>query len=442
MTKLLSTFFNKKKISIKNAKGIYFYTKSGKKITDLTSGYTGHAILGWGNKKILEAISKQSKKFCHIDYKVFDDENREKLASLILSNKKNKLDKVFLVGSSGAEACEAAMKMSYQYFYDLGFKEKKYFISRKQSYHGCTTHSLSIGDRPNLYFYQNILAKNCKKISEHNKYRYQKSNENDEDYAQRSAKDLEKKILSIGPNKVCAYIAETIAGGLVGDVPPNKNYWKKIRKVCDKYNVHLIIDEVWCGTGTSGKNFCIDWDDVTPDFVFISKTLAAGYGALSAVITRKKITDIIKKKSGQIFYSNTHQGHSLSVAAAYATQKIINNNKFLNEVLIKGNFLRKTITDELKNMDFFSNVRGRGLRNSIEYKSDNNIIFSNAIKKKMLQKNIFIDAKWHRICLPIALNISRNELEKNLDILIKIFKDVHENWPKIKKNKYNLEKFF
>ena len=128
MKKLLSTFL--KKINIKSAKGIYLYTKSGKIITDLTAGYTGHAILGWGNKKILQAISKQSKKFCHIDYKVFEDENREKLASLILSNKINKLDKVFLVGSSGAEACEAAMKMSYQYFYDLGFKEKNIYFRK------------------------------------------------------------------------------------------------------------------------------------------------------------------------------------------------------------------------------------------------------------------------------------------------------------------------
>ena len=442
MKKLLSTFFEKKKINIKSAKGIYLYTKSGKTITDLTAGYTGHAILGWGNKKILQAISKQSKKFCHIDYKVFEDENRERLASLILSNKINKLDKVFLVGSSGAEACEAAMKMSYQYFYDLGFKEKKYFISRKQSYHGCTTHALSIGDRPNLYFYQNILASNCKKISEHNKYRYQRNDENDESYAKRSAMELEKKILSIGPDRVCAFVAETIAGGLVGDVPPNKNYWKKIRKVCDKYNIHLIIDEVWCGTGTSGKNFCIDWDNITPDFIFISKTLAAGYGALSAFITKKKIADVIENKSGQIFYSNTHQGHSLSVAAACATQKIINNNKFLKEVNHKGNFLRKTIKDELKNMEFFFNVRGRGLRNSIEYKSDNNILFSNAIKEQMLKKNIFVDAKWHRICLPLALNITQKEIENNLDILINVFKNVHNNWFNIKRKKINSEKFF
>ena len=76
-------------------------------------------------------------------------------------------------------------------------------------------------------------------------------------------------------------------GGLVGDVPPTKNYWKKIRRVCDKNKIHLILDEVWCGTGTSGKIYCIDWDGITPDFLFLGKTLGAGYAPVSAFLTKK-----------------------------------------------------------------------------------------------------------------------------------------------------------
>ncbi len=440
MKKLLKTFLNQKNIEIKKADGIYFYDSKGKKYTDLTGGYTGHAILGWGNKEIQKAIYNQAKKYCHIDYKFFSDPNRERLANLLLAKSKH-LNKFFLVGSSGAEACEAAMKMSYQYFYEKGYKNKKYFISRKQSYHGCTTHALSLGDRPNLSFYNKILSKNCFKINEHNKYRYKKNNENDEEYSERSAKELEKKILSIGPEKICAFVGETIAGGLIGDVPPSKNYWKKIRKICNKYNIHLILDEVWCGTGTSGKIFCFDWDNIAPDFVFISKTLAAGYGALSAVITHNKITDLISKKSGQIFYSNTHQGHSLSVAAALSVQKIIHKNEFLKNVNKKGSFLRNTLTSELSGNDFFYNVRGRGLRNSLEYNTDNNQKFGNFIKKEMLNKKIFIDAKWHRVAFPLALNISHKELEQNLNIFLETFKKIQKKWPLLKKESINTPTF-
>ena len=109
---------------------------------------------------------------------------------------------------------------------------------------------------------------------------------------------------------------------------------------------------------------------------------------------------------------------------------------------MKGNFLRKTIYDELKNYSFFKNVRGRGLRNSFEYNTTNNSLFGYFLKHEMLKKKIFIDSKWHRVCLPIALNINYLELEKNLDILIKTFKKVQNNWPKLSKQTVKFEKFF
>ena len=86
-------------------------------------------------------------------------------------------------------------------------------------------------------------------------------------------------------------------GGLVGDVPPAKNLLKYIRKICTKYNVHLILDEVWCGTGTSGKIYCIDWDGVNPDLVFMGKTLSAGYAPISAVAATKKFENLLIKKN-------------------------------------------------------------------------------------------------------------------------------------------------
>ena len=167
------------------------------------------------------------------------------------------------------------------------------------------------------------------KIKEHNKYRHKKKNETDLEYSLRSANHLEKKIKEIGAENIAGFIGETMLGGLIGDVPPTKNYWKLIRKkICDKYDIHLILDEVWCGTGTSEKYHCIEWDSVTPDFLFICKTLAAGYMPISAILTHNKIENIIKNGQGQIQYSNTFQGHSVSTAAALAVQKIINQKNF------------------------------------------------------------------------------------------------------------------
>lgn len=432
---ILRTFLNKNKyLTITSGKGIYIFSRR-KRFTDLTSGMTGHAILGWSNKKIIKAIHDQAKKIGHVDYKNYIDPNRDKLARIMLLNKINKLNRVFFVGSSGSEACEAAVKMSYQYFYDQGKKNKNIFISRKQSYHGSTSQSLSLGDRPNLSFFKNISNKNIYKVSEHNIYRHKKDSESIEEYTQRSVKEIENKILKIGPERVCAFVGETITGGLTGDVPPSKNYWKLVRKICDKYNIHLILDEVWCGTGTSGKNFCCDWDEITPDFIFLSKTLAAGYGALSAVVTHSGISDVIKNKGqGQIQYSNTHQGHSISVAAALAVQNIINQKTFLRKVESKGEYLRKYLHDSLEKNDFYLNVRGRGLRNSLEYKCSNNNLFGTHLKLKLFdQHKIIVDAKWHRICFPLALNISKAQLDENLDKVVKTFNYLKNNWNKYKK---------
>ena len=215
------------------------------------------------------------------------------------------------------------------------------------------------------------------------------SNENDTNYLNRCVNELEKTILKIGPEKICGFVGETIMGGLVGDVPPLKNYWLKIKKICKKYNIHLILDEVWCGTGTSGKIYCFDWDKVEPDFVFISKTLAAGYGALSAVITNSQIEKVLKKGQGQVQYSNTHQGHSLSVAAALAVQSIIHKKDFLKGVIDKGNFIRNYFETELGNQEFFSNIRGRGMRNTLEYQCDNKNLFGSLLKENYSGKIVF-----------------------------------------------------
>jgi len=432
MKHLLKTFPNRKfDANIVKAKDIFVYTNKNKKLMDMTGGFTGHAILGWGVKKIEQAIQTQLKKVPHIDYKVYGDENREKLSKILTKNISINLNKVFLVGGSGSEACEAAMKLSYQAHHDNGKEKKRIFLSRKQSYHGSTIAVTSLGDRPNLLFYKNLHDKTNFKIQEHNKYRHKKKNETDLEYSHRSAKDLEIKIKKIGPENISGFVGETMLGGLIGDVPPTKYYWKLVRKICDKYDIHLIIDEVWCGTGTSGKYHCIEWDSVTPDFLFICKTLAAGYMPISAVLTTTKIENIIKRGQKQIQYSNTFQGHSVACAAALEVQKIINQTEFLKRVNKLGYYFRNNLETLLKDNDFFLNVRGRGLRNSLEYNCDEKNLFGIELANIMLEDhNIIISGKWHRVCFSQSLNIKKKELDLFLDKFSKTFKKIQSKWTK------------
>lgn len=442
MKSLAKTFNLNFEETIIRGKGVYLFTKK-QKYLDLTSGLTGTSILGWGNKKIENSIKIQLKKICHIDYKYFNDENREKFSKLILSKSESKLDKFFFVGGSGGEACEAAMKLSYQYHLSLGNNKKKWFISRKQSYHGSSSDAIAVGERPNLNIFKDFFPKYRAKVNDHNKYSNKFKNETDLEYEDRCIKEIERKILTIGPEKISGFIGETIMGGLIGDVPPTENYWKKIRMLCDKYKIHLIIDEVWCGTGTSGKIYCIDWDQIKPDFIFMGKTLAAGYIPVSGIATKSNIINSIINKMGAIQFSTTHQGHSLGVAAAYEVQKIIHSEKFLFNVIKNGNYLRNTLHDELKNHEFFKNIRGRGLRNSLEYNCKNKHLFGIALTDiAKTKENLLISAKWHRVCFSPAINITKKDLDIGLEKFLKSFKKVASQWNSKKIKKIENRQFF
>jgi len=417
--------------SVLKADGNYIYTKDGRKILDTTAGGSSHAILGWGQPSVVSAITEQLTRFSHMDYKIWCDENVEQLAALLVSQAEHKLDKVYFCGNSGAEACEAAMKISYQVHHDLGRKEKRWFISHTESYHGATSDALALGQRPNLEFYRPMLSPYRALIPMHHPYKLREKDESLDDYARRSAKNLESKILEIGPEKVCAYLGETIMGGLIGDVPPAPNYWRYIREICDKYDVHLILDEVYCGTGSSGKIYCCDWDGITPDFIFIGKTLAAGYGPVSAVITSSKIEGVIARYQGRLQHTTTFQAHSLGIAAALAVQKIVHGDGFLENVRNIGNFMRANLENELSNHPFFVNVRGRGLRFSLEYACSEQNEFGTTLAARLLEKyNIYSSVKWHRANFTPSLTLSWSQAELVLSSFIDEFKALSETWKK------------
>ena len=412
-----------------HAEGLYIYTKDGRKLLDMTAGSTSYAILGWSHRAVLSAMQEQMKRFCHMDYKAWSDENTERLADLLLSRAEHGLNKVYFAGNSGAEACEAAMKMSYQTHYDLGKKKKTWFISRNQSYHGSTTDAMAIGERPNLSFYKKLFPKERAKIPQHHALLMRKKDETLDEYAKRSAKELEDKIIEIGPEKVCAFIGETMMGGLIGDVPPAPGYWKYIREVCDKYDIHLILDEVFCGTGCSGKIYCCDWDDITPDFIFIGKTLGAGYAPLSVVVTSDKIEEVIKKYQGRLQHTTTFQAYSLGVSAALAVQKIIHTDEMLSNINNIGSYMRRILKDELSSHPLFLDVRGRGLRFSLEYICKDKHKFGTMLAETMEKKySILISGKWHRVSFTPAFIITMDEADMVLDRFVKTFKDIASRW--------------
>ena len=416
--------------SIVEGQGMYLHASNGNKYLDFTSGSVQNCILGFNNQYVLERISNQLNKISSIDYKIWVDENRAKLANLIISQAPDGLNRVFFSGQSGSEACEAALQISFQSHFERGLKDKVYFISRKESYHGATINSMACGDRQHLKYMEKLWPTNHIKVSSHDPLHGLHQDESPDAYLERSVLEFQSTIDRIGANKISAFVGEPIMGALQGDIPPHPDYWRRISEICRNNEIHLILDEIYTGTGISGKYFCCDWDDgVTPDFILMCKTLGAGYAPLSIVVTSDAIEESILSGTGRVSYSSTHQGHTLCTAAALAVQKYIIENDLVAHTNSLGHHMRNVIRNQLKENDFFVSVHGRGLRFSLEYGSTDNYKLGEEIRFRLKEDfQILIDSKWHRIGFRPPMICTQKVADEVLEKVINVFKSVSSKY--------------
>lgn len=418
-----------------SAENEYIYLSSYGKVLDFTSGWTGYATLGHNNKEILNSIKKQMKFYCHVDFNEFENPLVEKLSKKIIEFSKKKNKKIWYSGNSGSEALEAAMKLSYSAHLSDNKKNKTKFIHRSQSFHGASLHPLSISTFDIFDVFNKLKTKNIQ-INQNNIYtkysqKYKmgiKKNESAKEHLARSLEDLEEKIIKNNPENICAMVGETQLGSLVGDVPAQKGYWKEVSKILKKYDIHLILDEIYCGMGRSGKLFNFEWDDINPDFVCVGKNTTSGCIPFSFVLTDEKFEKIILNKFGRVTLGHTFQGHSLGLVATNTVLEIIKRDRLLDRVKKEGNYIQKTIKDELKENHMFSNVRGRGFGVSVQHNVKNQNLFSKDLKSKLLEEHkILMNIKFHRTSLTPCYNMKKKNIDIALDKFIKTFKFLSNN---------------
>jgi len=325
---------------------------------------------------------------------------------------------------------EAAMRLAHQVHHDNGAKQRTGFIAREQSYHGATLHAAAVTSFPLFSYLQDIVPQRIAHIAQHNPADDCQNQADIDAYTAQSVRFLEDKILEIGAENVCAFVGETMLGSLVGDVPPAPGYWQAIREVCDRYGVFLILDEVYCGLGRTGRVYACDWDEITPDFVCVGKNLGAGYAPLSAVITSAKMESAIAAGSGRVLHGHTYQGYSLGVAAALAVQRQVHEDALLDHIGALGEHMQNGLRSQRGGHPFFRNVRGRGLLQSIAYDCPNQPQFSLELARRMLDDQaILINAKWHRTSFTPAYILDRETLDGVLERYIDTFTTVAEGWP-------------
>jgi adenosylmethionine-8-amino-7-oxononanoate aminotransferase len=344
--------------------GIYIIDSEGKRYLD-ASGGAAVSCLGHSDPDVRAAIVEQVERLAFAHTAFFTSEAAEALADLLIENAPPGLGWVYFV-SGGSEAIEAALKMARQYFVEICEPARHRFIARRQSYHGNTLGALAVGGNlPRRALYEPLL-KDVTHIAPCYAYRGTEPGETEEAFGRRVADELEAAIVRLGPETVAAFVAETVVGATAGVVPPAPGYFTRIREICDRYGVLLILDEVMSGAGRTGTLHACEQDDVVPDLLCLAKGLGAGYQPIGAVLVASHVFQAFRVGKGAFEHGHTYMGHPTACAAALAVQKVIRDRNLLANVRHQGEVLSDALHAAFDRHPYVGDIRGRGLFRGVE----------------------------------------------------------------------------
>ena len=349
-------------------KGVELFDAQGRAYID-ASGGAAVSCLGHGHPDVNAALHAQVDKLAYTHSSFFTTDVAETLADRLVADAPKGISHVYFV-SGGSEAVEASLKMARQYFVEKGEPKRTKVIARRQSYHGNTLGALATGGNEMRRTQFRPLLIETAHVDPCYAYRFRKPGESDADYAARAAKTLEDKILELGPDSVIAFVAETVVGATSGAVPPVADYFKRIREICDRYGVLLILDEVMSGMGRTGTLHACEQEGIVPDLMTVAKGLGGGYQPIGAVLISQKVYDAFANGSGVFQHGHTYLNHPMACAAALAVQEVIKRDNMLANVRTQGAHLARRLNERFGNHPYVGDIRGRGLFQAIEFVTD------------------------------------------------------------------------
>lgn len=348
--------------------GCYLIDAHGKRYFD-GSGGAAVSCLGHSNERVTQAIKDQVDKLAFAHTSFFTTDPAEELAEMLATHSPGDLDRVYFV-SGGSEAVESAIKLARQYHVENGQPERRHLIARRQSYHGNTLGALAAGGNEWRRQQFSPLLIDVHHIAPCYEYAERAEDESLDAYAARSAGELEAEIQRLSPENVMAFIAEPVVGATLGAVAAVGDYYKRIREICDRHGVLLILDEVMCGMGRTGHLFACDADDVVPDILCIAKGLGAGYQPIGAMLCSTKIYDAIASGSGFFQHGHTYLGHPIATAAGRAVLQEMLERDLIAGVRTKGVAFEERLRARFAQTPHVGDIRGRGLFWGLEFVED------------------------------------------------------------------------
>ena len=348
--------------------GVFLIDADGRRYIDACGGAVV-SCLGHGHPRVAAAIAEAAARLEYVHTGFFTTSQAEELADLIVQMSPGMLNRAWFT-SSGSEATEAAIKLARQYHIERGDTGRTRVIARRLSYHGNTLGALAAGGSEWRRAPYAPLLVDVSLVDPCFEYRFAEPDESAEEYGRRAADSLEQEIQQLGPETVMAFIAETVVGATAGAVPPAPGYLQRIREICDRHGVLLILDEVMCGSGRTGTFLSCEQDGAVPDIVTLGKGLGGGYQPIGAVVCTSDVYDTIARGSGALKHGQTYNAHPVGCAAALAVQHVIRDEGLLGRVTSAGERLRTLLRSRFGNHPNIGDIRGRGLLLAMELVAD------------------------------------------------------------------------
>ncbi|MCK4974461.1 MAG: adenosylmethionine--8-amino-7-oxononanoate transaminase [Sulfurimonas sp.] len=394
-------------IPIKKAYGVYLEDFEGNKFIDGVSSWWVN-IFGHTNSYINEKIKEQLDTLEHVILAGFTHEQVVRLSERLVKLTPDRLEKCFY-SDNGSSAVEVALKMSFHAHRNDGKKGKNIFVSLTNSYHGETIGALSVGD-VELYkdTYEPLLLKTIQTPV---------PKDMSIESAKEAAKEFEK-LCKTRADEISAIILEPLVQGAGYMHMYHPEFLVLVRDICDRYDVHLIADEVMVGFGRTGELFACQKANITPDFIVLSKGLTGGYLPLSVVLTTndmyaKFYCDYNEHKA--FLHSHSYTGNALACAAANATLDIFEKDDVIEKNRITAKYMGEKLQkfNELKNV---ASIRQTGMICAVElkgYSSEQRIGLK--VYQYGLDNGVLLRPLGHIVYFMPPYVITNEEIDKMMD---------------------------
>jgi putrescine---pyruvate transaminase len=349
--------------------GPFIYDSEGKEILDAMAGLWCVNV-GYGRHELADAAAAQMRELpyynsffkCAVPASV-------KLAARLSQLAPDNINQV-LFGSSGSESNDTALRLVRHYWALEGRPEKNIVISRENAYHGSTIAGASLGGMKAMHKQLGGAVPNIVHVMAPYAFEQAEPGESDEAFGLRAARAIEDAILAAGPDKVAAFIGEPIMGAGGVRIPP-MSYWPEVQRICRKYDILLMLDEVITGYGRTGEWFAAKTFGITPDTITTAKALTSGYQPLSALLVGDRIASTLVDKGGEFYHGYTYSGHPVCCAVALANLDIIEGLGLIERVRDDtGPYLAEQLNQRISGHPLVGETRSLGLMGAVEIVRD------------------------------------------------------------------------